>query len=238
MWYLAFAVFFVLFASFSTVKASIHPCQKQRPSVRKGGSFDVGLVFWTDATYEDWGSVEDGRHPCSDSDRESWNPDEVLISYFRIEVDKLTLLDTVNKLQNEFLEGKNNVTVTAFSGGYRSEPKVVRIRDGDNWNVIRSLALTADFDKEGLLQLQWFDIECGDCQRGDQCLSFQKQKSCATRCENSNQTKCRTEIFISFDGVDRKDQVLNSATQIRKLRRASVSHLYESSREFASSAMF
>lgn len=90
---------------------------------------------------------------------------------------------------------------SVFSGGYRSTPKVVKIKDGENWMAIRSLALIADFgkstsneifnvfstDEEGLRQLQWFDIDCGDCQKQDKCLDFQDQKSCASLCQNSTQ---------------------------------------------------
>jgi len=46
----------------------------------------------------------------------------VLISYFRIEVDKLTLLDTIDNLQDEFLDGKDNVTIAAFRLVYFKKP--------------------------------------------------------------------------------------------------------------------
>ena len=71
------------------------------------------------------------------------------------------LLDSIQQMQDAFTEDFNNVTVLAFrcslsltfessinvycSGGYRSEARVVSIRDGEEWKIIRSLALIADF---------------------------------------------------------------------------------------------
>lgn len=82
------------------------------------------------------------------------------MSYFNVQVDKLTLVDSVNQLQERFADTLDNVTVVAFrsthpepspanlfclSGGYRSEAKVVSLRDGDDWLIVRSLALIAKF---------------------------------------------------------------------------------------------
>ena len=83
-----------------------------------------------DSTLE-WGTREDGLHPCSVSQRDALvipldssdasisakfiqAGSAVAVSYFSVEVDKLTLLDSTDQLQQLHSSTLNNVTVIAF----------------------------------------------------------------------------------------------------------------------------
>lgn len=240
----------------------LNPCTEPTP-VERGKGFVVGLAWWPGGTPADWGNATNSSavHPCNPAVKDKLAAAGVQWGVYNSKVDQLMVLKTsyleTRYMMNKTLDGKPPVmTVVAFRGAVRSEPRYVMSLDSNTTRgvgFVVSLALLAKFDKGNLKYLSWYDLKCNDCGGYSSSVCINKQ-SCALApsnctCEavttisnstSSNSTTnstscdlngkqfagCATSINLAFEGVDKNYQAFQTAAQVRKLNQYSLVSLY------------
>jgi hypothetical protein len=136
------------------------------------------------------------------------------------------------------------MTVVAYAGGVRSEPRIVRatsssaVVGGIQPGRVNSLTLVARFDEGRLQYLQWHDLGCGSCARGDLCIEVGggytscagsetdcgcTGDNCALDLTGSDVLRCQLTLATAMSGTDKYSVPLGSASQIARLGHYSVS---------------
>ena len=218
------------------------PCASQ-PDLSAGDGFTIGLAYYPGGSLEDWGTL----HPCKSADRANLTAAGVASMTFRPKLDAMTFFRGSEAEEGQVLasvSGANIMTVVAYAGEVRSEPRIARVTSasavvgGVQPGRVNSLTLVARFDEGRLRYLQWHDLGCGSCARGDLCIHVgEGHQSCAgseTDCScagdncaldltGSDVLRCQLTLATAFSGTDKHSVPLGSASQIARLGHYSVS---------------
>lgn len=218
------------------------PCASQ-PELAKGDGFTIGLAYYPGGALSDWGTL----NPCKTADRTNLTAAGVASMTFRPKLDDMTFFRGSEAEETEVLAsvaGADIMTVVAYAGGVRSEPRIVRatsssaVVGGIQPGRVNSLTLVARFDEGRLQYLQWHDLGCGSCARGDLCIEVGggytscagsetdcgcTGDNCALDLTGSDVLRCQLTLATAMSGTDKHSVPLGSASQIARLGHYSVS---------------
>ncbi|EIE22879.1 hypothetical protein COCSUDRAFT_42464 [Coccomyxa subellipsoidea C-169] len=128
------------------------------------------------------------------------------------------------------------ISTVIFRAGFRSEAVYIRSEDAylsRGTGRVKSLALSASFDKGQLTYLLWDDVTCNSCGglTSKQCVTTatsQPQHSCAATDEECVTDDCSLSIYMGFTGEDRHGVAFQTGSQIHRINQYAVSSLYNS----------
>ncbi|XP_071721649.1 uncharacterized protein [Rutidosis leptorrhynchoides] len=195
------------------------PCLDAK--VEKGDGFTFGIAFSSkEAFFKD----EIQYSPCDT--RLALASKSAQLALFRPMVDEISLLTINTTTFNPVLSGGYMVAFAGRKYAARSFPIMI----ADNTHTITSFTLVLEFQQGTLQNLYWKSFGCESCV-GDSSVCLNNQ-DCAvpnSKCKNNHgggSVDCDIGIQLTFSGMDRNLEALNSWYEVNNLRRFSLYGLY------------